>query len=422
VGLGVLVLATIALCTRLKVPKTYIYDETYQVFTAHRLITGDRNVWNPDATRADLPAFSKADATHSSRYEWTHPPGAKLLIATGLLIGGFKPSAARAGSVVFGILMLVAIWRIGARLHGEGVGVVAMALCATDGMWFVLSRTAMADIYLAAVVAWGSYSLLRWWTTLRARWLLVAGATFGVSVAIKWSGLPLLLGAALVTAARFVWEARGERPIGKRDVVTWLAAFVVAPMAIYLAAYLPFFVAGYDWADFVALHERMIRYHSNLGIRNPHNSPWWQWPVMIRSVWFYLDVQPDGAYRLIYALGNPLVWWGFVPALAVAGARLWRARGRDLGAMTVLGGFCGVWLPWSIVDRETYTQYLLPAVPFGILGIVIALQRLGRRWVIPSYLALCVLAFVWFYPIWTAVPVDPESFRGSRWFWLASWR
>src|SRR5690348_15985819 len=60
----------------------YVYDECYQAFTAHRYVTGDPNAWNPRATKADQEAWERDDVTPETAYEWTHPPTAKLLIAT----------------------------------------------------------------------------------------------------------------------------------------------------------------------------------------------------------------------------------------------------------------------------------------------------------------------------------------------------
>jgi hypothetical protein len=39
-----------------------------------------------------------------------------------------------------------------------------------------------------------------------------------------------------------------------------------------------------------------------------------------------------------------------------------------------------------------------------------------------AYGTACIAAFVWFYPIWSALPVPAGDLAGARWFWLESWR
>ena len=82
-GPCVFVIALVTLCVRLDQPRTYVHDECYQAFTAGRLVAGDHNIWNPYATDVDARKFKAKDMTKWTRYEWVHPPGAKLLIGAG---------------------------------------------------------------------------------------------------------------------------------------------------------------------------------------------------------------------------------------------------------------------------------------------------------------------------------------------------
>jgi dolichyl-phosphate-mannose-protein mannosyltransferase len=129
--------------------------------------------------------------------------------------------------------------------------------------------------------------------------------------------------------------------------------------------------------------------------------------------------------RVIYAMGNPLLWWAFLPSLAWVAVR-WFQR-RDPADGLILCGFFGVWLPWVFVGRVAFIQYLLPAVPFGTLAVARAATDLGalfkrRRAVIVPYTALVVATFINFYPFWTGYPISQEALAGKRFYWFERWR
>ncbi|MFR4008834.1 MAG: hypothetical protein ACLT0Y_05860 [Christensenellales bacterium] len=51
----------------------------------------------------------------------------------------------------------------------------------------------------------------------------------------------------------------------------------------------------------------MFDYHSTLTTTHPFQSPWYQWPLMIRPIYYYAcsrcaDAAPS-------RFGNPAVWW-----------------------------------------------------------------------------------------------------------------
>lgn len=411
-------------------PPTYVFDECYQAFTAGRYVRGDPNAWNPWATEVEILAFDRRDATPHTRYEWVHPPGAKLVMAAFIAGLGFEAVSYRLGSVLFGLLMLVGCWRLAARLRGEAFGLAVATLLALDGMFFVLARTAMNDIYVAACVPAAMYAFYRYWQddARRARWLLASGAAFGLGVAMKWSAGPLMLGCFVLAAGRIAYDVlagRLERTTAVRHVCAWLAGFLFLPAVIYLASYLPYFLAGHGFDDFTSLHAQIWGYHQGLVAEHSYGSRWYTWPLMLRPVWFYADYA-GRSVRLIYNLGNPLIWWCFLPSLAWVAIR-W-LRHREPQDALILVGFCGVWLPWAFVDRVAFIQYLLPAVPFGIMAIVTVLHDLvcwlprAARLLAVFYIAACAAAFGFFYPILSGLPVPRVLAATDHWFWLASWR
>lgn len=402
----------------------YVYDECFQAFTAHRYSLGDPNAWNPLAGRSELLAFARDDVAPNVAYEWVHPPTAKLIMALGIRLFGFTPVSVRLGSAVAGLLVLVCVWRLGARLRGEDCGALAMLLAAGDGMLFVMSRLAMNDVYLTACVIGAAWALERCLNGRRRGSLALAGALLSFGLTMKWSAAPLLVGAAILSAVAMAsWVPSGSV---RRWVIEWVLGFVIAPPALYLASYLPYFAGGHGLGMFIDLQRQMIFYQTHLRAGHAYASPWWSWPLVVRPVWLYERALDGGRVVTLYAMGNPILWWAFAPAMVWAAIR-W-IRWRNAGDGLMLAGFLGAWLPWLVVSRVTFAQYFLPAVPFGALGVASALEelqtRFGRRgsWITSGYVALVVAAFVYFYPIWSGWPVTAGQLAGRHWFWFPSWR
>jgi predicted membrane-bound dolichyl-phosphate-mannose-protein mannosyltransferase len=408
----------------------YVHDECYQAFTAHRYVLGDPNAWSPWATRKDAASFATSDMTSWTTYEWVHPPSAKLVMAGFIRALGFTPVSYRLGSVVFGLLTLFLLWRVASRMRGPVFGLLALSLLAMDGMWFVFSRIAMNDIYVTGCVMAAMYAAYRFWTdsARRPAWLLASGALFGLGITMKWNAAPVHVGMMILTLGRIIFDRATGACRGRALTAlaaAWLGGYLLAPPVLYLLSYTPYFLAGHSLADLGDLHYQIWSYHHALKAQHSQGSPWWQWPLMIRPVWLFLHHSPEGA-RTIHAMGNPLLWWLFLPALAYVAFRY--LRRREPQDAFILCGFMGAWLPWAFVGRVAFMQYLLPGLPFGALAVAMLLRDLTgltRRWRVPVagvYAACCLAAFAHFYPILSARPVSPESLAGRRWFWVEQWR
>ncbi|MCA1833766.1 MAG: phospholipid carrier-dependent glycosyltransferase [Actinomycetota bacterium] len=128
-----------------------------------------------------------------------HPPIGKWMIAAGEAIFGNRPFGWRFSAAVVGTLCILLTYLVARRLfHSRFAAVTASIFVATDGLFFVQSRIAMLDIFLAFFI------LLAFWLVLedRARtgpdhtgvrwWRIAAGAAIGLAIATKWSAAPLV--------------------------------------------------------------------------------------------------------------------------------------------------------------------------------------------------------------------------------------
>jgi len=194
------------------------------------------------------------------------------------------------------------------------------------------------------------------------------------------------------------------------------------PTVIYFAAYAQFFTMDHTFSEWRELQRQMWEYHSNLKATHPWSSRWWTWPLMITPVWYHVDVL-SGEERpaTIYALGNPVIFWAFLPAIAYAAYSWIDGRARSMALAVVLAGFLGQWLPWMLSPRISFFYHMLPCVPFGVLAIAYGLSRIrDRRIVLAGYMLPVLVAFIYFFPIYSAWPISRDYLEQH--YWLERWR
>jgi dolichyl-phosphate-mannose--protein O-mannosyl transferase len=422
---GLLVLVAMLLfAPRLDVPPRYMFDEVYHAYTAGQYAAGnaDAYVWDTKAPRSGVA------------YMWNHPPVGVLMMTGGILLWGDSPFGWRFSSAVFGATGVLLVYLLGlAIVRDRTMAVLAACLVLVDTLWFVQSRTAMLDIF-GTVFALAALLSLYGFLTSRpdrvAPALLRIGLFLGLALATKWNAAFLASFTGLVVLHR-AWvcaRAARERP-GPETRAVWRAHMLWVPVSlglvpalVYLAAYIPFFATGHDWAQFVELQKQIFLYHSNLEELHSYQSKWWQWPLALRPAWYSVTYGADTVAH-IYANGNALLHWGFVPAVIALCVRLWRGSSPALPVLLI--GFFGQWLPWALSPRSAFVYHFLPAVPFGAIAVAFVIVTLFRRggvwhWVVFAYLAALVAYFVYFYPIHAAVPISREAFEARLWF--PSWR
>ena len=345
-------------------------------------------------------------AGSNGEISYVHPPLGKWLIAAGIAVGGDDPTGWRVATALAGVATVLLTYLLARRLIGAGAATIAALLVAVDGLSIVQSRTAMLDGFLPPLLLAGTLILLRpgepprerpWWQ------VALAGLAFGAAVAVKWSAGPVLLAAAVllvVTSSREGWR----RLLGAGPLVG-------AAAGAYLASYARFWAdSGLDVRGFVRLHRAMLEYHQTLTETHPYGSRAWTWLPMRRPV-AYFFAESDGRVQEVLAVGNPVLWWGFLALLPVLAWVWWRRRDRTVD-MVVLGTAC-LYLPWIMVLRQGFLFYLTPFVPVMAIGVAWALQgvwRRGRGWRVPTlvYVTAAVVVGIWMLPIWVASPISRD--------------
>lgn len=415
---------------RLDRPGRYIYDEVYHAYTAAKLAAGIRD---PYMFNTVVPPEDKE--VYKVHYEWSHPALAKPLMQTGIWLFGNNSFGWRFASAIFGALGIGIMYTLGRTLFDRTVALIGTGLLLFDGLWFVQSRTAMNDVFLVCFLMLAYLSFYLYLSRLDARrwlWLAAVGVALGLAVATKWSALYSIGLIGLVAGLR---EARRgllllrERPVRALGVslgalVGLVGLLLAVPAVLYIGGYFQFFLMGYTLKDWRELQWQMWNYHSTLEACHDWASPWWSWPLLIKPVWYHVANNPDGTVENVFAMGNPLIWWLFLPAMFFAVYCWWRSDFRSIALGVVLLAFFGQWLPWALSPRISYFYHMLPSVPFACLALAYSLQQLGQRGrsgqrLALGYLGLVCVAFLFFYSHYTALPVS-AAYTNVH-YWLPTW-
>lgn len=416
-------------------------------------------------------------------YENTHPPLGKILIAAGVSVFGMNPFGWRITGVLFGIAMVPFVFLFARRLtQSTAAAALAGVLFAFDFMHLTQTRIATIDVYITFFVILMYYFMYRYSelsfydTPLRKTFLPLgaSGICMGLGIACKWTGVYAGAGLAVIFFASLYRRYREYRyaasdpegesagiphrrilerflPCTRNTILFCLCFFVAIPALIYCLSYLPFRDGSDDGLLLRMLHNQtvMFQYHSTLKATHPYSSPWYQWPIIARPIW-YFSGQPGGTLREgISAFGNPLVWWAGIPAFACTLLRWLRNRDRKAAFLTV--GYLAQYLPWMFVTRVTFIYHYFPSVAFVALMIVYNLSCLRRERALQQetppetspetspvravsgprsdrrfllWMALYGAAvfglFLLFHPVLTGRPVEADFV--SRWLrWFDSW-
>lgn len=388
-------------------------------------------------------------------YENSHPPLGKVFIMLGVALFGMNTFGWRIAGTLFGIAMVPIFYAFAKALFKRSdYALLCAGLFAFDFMHFTQTRIATVDVFGVFFILLMFYFMYRYYcmnfftdglsATLRP--LAWAGVFFGLGSACKWiciyagGGLAVIFFTSL--GQRYM-EYRKQIRSGdlkkraqvarfwRQAVLTLLWCFlfyILVPACIYLASYLPYVLSEvhYDLRGIWDFQKFMFNYHSGLTASHPYESPWWQWPLNLRPVWYYVgyDVAP-GFASSISAFGNPAVWWGCSLGTLILAARLvWGNIRQEKGMFVLLVGVLANYLPWVLVTRCTFAYHYFATVPFIILCTGYLLRDMEVRH--PSvarlkwlWLGISVALFVLFYPVISGLAA-PEWY--THWLeWLPSW-
>lgn len=407
---------------RLELPDSYYFDEVYFAFTAQEMAKGNRAAWE---------SYSKAP--EGMAFEWTHPPLGKEISALGILAFGNNTLGWRFFQALFGALGVLFIYLLGKNLFGaKSAGLIASLLYSFESFFFVLSRITMVDIFISDFLILASLFIVKYARTRRYLYLVLVGFFCGAAVSVKWSGVYIaefLGGVALFLMYYFEVYSTSSRDRDfirsvLRIIPRMALAFVVVPLLVYLATYIPFFYHGNSFQDFLNLQNNMYGYHGGVTATHPYQSSWWQWPLMLRPVYLSVENLGEGLNAHIYLIGNPFLWYTGLLFLLLG---IFQAVRKETPALlfSVLSVFA-YWLPWALSPRKVvFLYHYLPSLIFLLMTSAYFLNELWKgsgkgKVLVAIYICIAGGVFFYFYPILSGLPIKDTEI--DRFMWLGSWR
>jgi len=413
IAAAIFIIAHIALLIGVTTPEKFVFDEFHYVPAARQMLEPTRSspMLNP-----------------------MHPPLAKQLIALSIESFGDRALGWRYPGVLFGALAIVAVYLCGLALFAaQGPAIAAALIAFFNQMVFVQSRAAMLDIFALAFALLAIAAFLRGFRAPRPQlWFALAGLGFGLSGACKWNGFfPLAISVGIVAVIRLMqgWRVRFDdpapddwyRPDLWPDFGPWQFAvcFVLVPALAYFATFIPLY--GLSLSDILEAQRRIFADNATSAIpSHTYQSSWPTWPVLARPVWYLFDKVGNDRIAAIVFLGNPLVLWPALAAVAIC-LRDWIVA-RRADAFLILSFYFGTYLAWALLPRSlAFLYYYLPSATLASLALVYALTRGSTpRWVLWAFVALACAGFVVMLPI-SAAAVGTSMQTFNRLMLFKSW-
>lgn len=295
----------------------------------------------------DEPAHIAAGLQWLSTGEYTydvpHPPLGRIVLAAGPYLHGERShgtaqvydegaailgsgthfvetlASARHGVIVFFVLLCVAVWAWGRRLHGELGGAIATCFLVTNPNVLAHAGLATTDVPGAAGTVLALFAAVRWARKPSAGVALLAGLATGVAICTRFSALAFVGGPL---AFCYLARAWAERRWGFGDNST---AKTLGQLGLALAAAALVIAASYrfDLAPFVE-GVRAYFLHGNTGhetflLGEPGRHGWWYYyPValLVKTPLTLLLPAILGATIAIQRLVRHRDWAGAAPTIA----------------------------------------------------------------------------------------------------------
>jgi dolichyl-phosphate-mannose-protein mannosyltransferase len=424
----------------LRYPNKLIFDETYYAKDAYSLLKfGYERSWPSNANES--VTAGTPDVMQSGSSFIVHPPVGKWLIAGGEQLFGMNSFGWRFASLVFGTLFVLVTIRLVRRVSRSTlVGGIAGLLLTFDGLAFVMSRTALLDIFLAffVVAAVACLAADRDWMRgrladhLEARglpdlggrygplllvrpWRIAAGVCFGLALGTKWNALYLLAAFALLSLA---WDVGARRLAGAgwrantavlRDGLPAFVSLVVLSILVYVSTWAGWLATqgGYDrrWgadhpdarsvqllgrplASLLHYQKDIYGFHTGSFINSAEHAYRADpagWLVVARPIGMDAvnGIKPGtdgclGPDNCIRVISGigTPVLW-WAAVFALVAAVLFWVGGRDWRFGIPVVGVLSAWLPWFHYDsRPLFFFYAIVIIPFSVMAVSLCLGRI----------------------------------------------
>jgi len=194
------------------------------------------------------------------------------------------------------------------------------------------------------------------------------------------------------------------------------------------------FIQGKSFSHLIEMHKNTWWYQTTLTASHPAQSQPIEWFLNTKPVWISVDFSQEGFRGDIYAIGNPLLFFFGVFAVALSSIGLLihkfirpvpSLKKQAKKITLVLFIYFSLWVPWQLSPRIMFFYHYLPAVPFLCINLAYWLKKMSedkKLYMLTSIIiGLIFITFIIWYPHLTLIPV-PNAFKEAVYFYFDFWK
>ncbi|HLI81143.1 MAG TPA: phospholipid carrier-dependent glycosyltransferase, partial [Candidatus Binataceae bacterium] len=246
-----------------------------------------------------------------------------------------------------------------------------------------------------------------------------------------------------------------------------VTALATVTAIFYLSTFLINYFLGW-WggiSDLFHYYKDIVWYEDSVAsATHPYSSRWWSWPLMLRPVAYWQHFPKEGKVSTVWGGGNPLIWWGALTGMTFNG--IYAIERPSVTRIFMLSGYLTYVLMWVWIGRTLFLYHYMPAVYLGFLalsavlaevwygaeemwqehlailativpalilglvgwGAIVAVLMFGLwiaflmrypqysgKYVVGVFVSGVVILFVYFFPVWTAIPIERAGYYARMW-------
>ena len=355
-------------------------------------------------------------------FEKTHPPLGKILFGIGIKLFGMNPFGWRIMGTLFGIAMVPIMYLFANKLFKERLyAILAAILISVDCMHFVQTRTCLIDSYSLVFIMLMYYYMADIFngndkkvTTKYVKALALSGLFWSLGAATKW----LVVYGGVGLAILYFMSLYKNMRENKKEVIKSMALatvfFVILPLIVYLLVYIPVLrptKEGYTILGVFEQIKNMFVFHANEEMAHFYKTYWYEWFLMLVPMIFYAKFYPGGKISRIVTVGNPLIWWTSVIAVAMTAYIAYKKKDNKVWIFII--AYISQYFPWIFIKRTLFIYHYFSVIPFAILAIVYMLNNLNwnKKKNIALYMTLTIAIFMIYYPDLSALKIPSGYFN-----------
>ena len=162
-------------------------------------------------------------------------------------------------------------------------------------------------------------------------------------------------------------------------------------------------------------HKRMVDFRNDpKQFKHTYLSPFYQWPLVLRPVWFHYQGHGQNTCTGIVAFGSLPFGWLALFLLLEKTVSSWRGWQADPVNQFLVITYFPQWLLWGSSYTGGFFYYLLPVVPLMALTVAKEVQSWwlqGRRPTVFLYCGLLALLALLYFPFMSGLCVPTSYFK-----------